>query len=665
MATVAATEVDCVPANNSAGVRVTVQAQIANLSITKTGTASVAVGGTVTWTLSVTNGGPNKATGVTVSDPIPAGMTLTSATTTWPGGSCTGNPLVTCSLGTMINAATATITILAVNNGTATKSNTASVTSSSATDFDPDTTNNSATAITTVTGAAAPLCANPGQQGAGGSLSGVVNTYYPGTANATAGVANTCIPVGTPTGAAAIATGNLLLVIQMQDADINPTNDINYGGNNGTGAGATTVNAGKYEFVVARGAVGAAGCGANTVGITGSGTNSGLLNSYTNANATATKGQMRFQVVRVPQYTTATANGITALPWVTNTAAPIGLGTGGILAIDVAGALTLNSGVAIGADGDGFRGGAGRQLGGGAGANTDWRTASTVTTNGSKGEGIAGTPEWVQAAAPLQTNQPNDGYPNGSMARGAPANAGGGSTDGNPAANDENSGGGGGSNGGAGGKGGFTWNSQLDSGGTGAAVTPAVTKLVLGGGGGGGTRNNNPGDNLASGGAAGGGLDRHSGGATLDRDDSHHQRQRSRRLRRDLERRRRRRRRGRKRHRHGHQRRHDRPDDPGPRRQGGLGLEDRTPRRPFRPPSTSGSPPTARAAAAAAVSSSTPARPCSRRSTWPAGRTASRRRRSTRSARSPAVSARSSSRARASFRAPAPARTAPPIPASV
>ena len=509
VATVAASQVDCVPANNSSGVRVTVQVQTVDLAITKSGSpASVPVGGTVTWTLNVTNGGPNTATGVTVSDPIPAGMTLTSATTTWPGGSCSGNPLVTCSLGTMVNGATATITIAAVNNGAGTKSNTASVASSPATDFDPDTTNNSATATTTVTGAATTLCANPGQQGAGGTLSGVVNTYYPGTSNEAAGVANTCIAVGTPTGAVAtpIDTGNLLLVIQMQDADINSTNTINYGGNNGTGAGATLVNAGRYEFVVARGAVGAAGCGANNVGITGSGANDGLLNSYTNADATGTKGQMRFQVVRVPQYTTATANGITALPWSTLTTATNQYGTGGIVAIDVAGTLTLSGGVAIDADGAGFRGGAGRQLGGGGGANTDWRTLSTVTTNGSKGEGIAGTPRWVQSTAPLLTNQPNDGYPNGSMARGAPANAGGGSTDGRPSNNDENSGGGGGSNGGAGGKGGRSWNSQLDTGGTGASVTPAVTKLVLGGGGGGGTRNDNGGDNLASGGAAGGGL---------------------------------------------------------------------------------------------------------------------------------------------------------------
>jgi hypothetical protein len=54
-----------------------------------------------------------------------------------------------------------------------------------------------------------------------------------------------------------------------------------------------------------------------------------------------------------------------AAPWVTNTVAPIGLGTGGILAIDMAGALTLNTGVAASVDGQGFRGGAGPATGGG------------------------------------------------------------------------------------------------------------------------------------------------------------------------------------------------------------------------------------------------------------------------------------------------------------
>ena len=206
----------------------------------------------------------------------------------------------------------------------------------------------------------------------------------------------------------------------------------------------------------------------------------------------------------MPQYTTATLNGVTAAPWVTNTAAPIGLGTGGILAIDVPGTLTVNSGVAASVDGQGFRGAAGRQLTGSGGAapttaaqhghhprgqgrRDRGNPAVDLRPGGSHacGAAIGAVPDYF-----IDTQQPNDGYPNGSMARGAPANAGGGSTDGNSGGNDQNSGGGGGSNGGAGGRGGYSWSTGLNDGGLGAAVTPALTKLVLGGGGGAGTRNN-------------------------------------------------------------------------------------------------------------------------------------------------------------------------------
>jgi len=540
---------DPVPGNDSSSVSTSVvgQTQNADVRVTKSAPAGpLSIGTNVTYTIQVFNDGPATAANVVLTDPLPTGTSFFSSSTTL--GSCSGTSTVTCTLGAMANGASATITIVATIDTVGTKSNTATVTNVNGTDYDPDTTNNSATASTTVAG---PSCA---VLPAGGVLSGVINTYFPGTASVTAGVANTCIPVGTSRGAAvAIAAGDILLVIQMQDADISSTNDANYGGNNGTGAGAVSVSAGRYEFVVARGAIGAAGCAAGQVGVAGTGTSGGLVNAYANANATATKGQARFQVVRVPQYSSATLNGVRALPWRTDDSggATNGLGTGGIVALDVAGALTINAGVAVDADGMGFRGAAGRQLKGGlvGGLTTDYRTlspaqgpvAATPGANGGKGEGNAGTPRWVYE--PFQadgttarahacgttpgtgndyyrdTLQPNDGYPNGSMARGAPGNAGGGSTDGRPAVaspggNDENSGGGGGSNGGAGGRGGFSWNTGLNLGGLGAAVVPAVSQLVLGGGGGGGTRNNDDcaggataaQEGQASSGAAGGGL---------------------------------------------------------------------------------------------------------------------------------------------------------------
>ena len=63
-----------------------------------------------------------------------------------------------------------------------------------------------------------------------------------------------------------IAVGDLLLVIQMQDASINTSNDERYGDGTGTagnttgnGSGATNYdNAGRYEFVVAKSTVASA-----------------------------------------------------------------------------------------------------------------------------------------------------------------------------------------------------------------------------------------------------------------------------------------------------------------------------------------------------------------------------------------------------------------------
>ncbi len=77
------------------------------------------------------------------------------------------------------------------------------------------------------------VCGTPGKDGPATTLSGVVNSYYPGNGNPIAGA--TSIPVGTARagGGPAIAAGDLLLVVQMQGADINSDNTNNYG--NGVG----------------------------------------------------------------------------------------------------------------------------------------------------------------------------------------------------------------------------------------------------------------------------------------------------------------------------------------------------------------------------------------------------------------------------------------------
>jgi uncharacterized repeat protein (TIGR01451 family) len=334
---------------------------------------------------------------------------------------------------------------------------------------------------------AALVCSTPGKDGAG-TPAGVVNTYYPATASASAGA--TSISLGASSGAAtAIASGDLLLVIQMQDADIRSSNNSNYGSGTGTGTGYTSLNqAGLYEFVKATNAVGTGG-GSVTLA-------TGLANSYRRRLATATNGQSTFQVVRVPQYTTATVSGtLSAAPWD---------GTkGGIVAIDVAGALTING--IVEADGKGFRGGWGERSNT-TGLDTDYCTLDTVLGNGTKGEGIAGSPTRMNATfntdtPTLATSGTSLGYPNGASTnatkgRGAPGNGGGGGTDGE-AANDENSGGGGGGNYSHGGKGGNSWRSNQDVGGEGGASVPAsYDRIVMGGGGGAGTSNDGTADSL-------------------------------------------------------------------------------------------------------------------------------------------------------------------------
>jgi hypothetical protein len=334
---------------------------------------------------------------------------------------------------------------------------------------------------------AAALCGTPGRDGSG-TINGVVNTYFRGTANA--GATATSITVGAHAAGdanVAIATGDLLLVIQMQGATYNSTNTSSYGDGSGSGSGATSTTAGLYEYVVANGNLTTAG---GTVAIKGT-NGGGLINSYT------TGGNAKFQVIRVPQYAApVVGGGLVPLGW-TGTA-------GGVLAIDVQNLLD-GGGNTVTADGLGFRGGGARQLTGDAtAANGDYASSNAKNAHGQKGEGTAGTPTYLyNSATGTETGAGTaDGYTGGDMGRGAPGNAGGGGADAHVSANDENTGGGGGGNGGAGGVGGKSWNSNVADGGKGGTFAPSTTQLVMGGGGGAGSRNNSSGT-MSSGGSGG------------------------------------------------------------------------------------------------------------------------------------------------------------------
>ena len=121
----------------------------ADLAVTKTDSPDpiTAAGATLTYTLTVTNGGPSTSINVVLTDPLPSGITFVSATL--GQGSCSGTSTVTCNLGTLANGATTTVTIkVTVDHGfNGITTNTASVT---ATQNDPNSSDDSATATTTV-----------------------------------------------------------------------------------------------------------------------------------------------------------------------------------------------------------------------------------------------------------------------------------------------------------------------------------------------------------------------------------------------------------------------------------------------------------------------------------------------------------------------------------
>ncbi|GAA0209948.1 hypothetical protein GCM10009123_16710 [Kangiella japonica] len=327
------------------------------------------------------------------------------------------------------------------------------------------------------------MCAVPASDG-DQSISGVVNTYYEGASSASAG--STTFTVGASSGAnESLATGDLVIIMQMQDAQFNTANSSAYGSGGTSGRGYTALNqTGRYEFARVESVIGP------SVNLS-----EGLTYSYTNADTTLTRGQHRFQVIKVPQYNNATISGtVTAAPWDGR--------KGGVVAIDVANTLN-GAGGTIDVSGLGFRGGAHRRTGFAADATSRFFYVDTEANNNSgtnlrhssKGEGIAGTPQYVfDGTQVIDTNGVaiSDGYPGGDYGRGAPGNAGGGGNEWSNAGND--SGGGGGGNVSNGGNGGVGWDlnpATENVGGIGGASFPSsLNRIVMGGGGGAGLANN-------------------------------------------------------------------------------------------------------------------------------------------------------------------------------
>jgi uncharacterized repeat protein (TIGR01451 family) len=123
----------------------------ADVSVSETDTPDpVTGGGNVKYSLTVGNAGPDAASGVSLSDTLPAGTTFVSAT---PGQGTCGQAagVVSCDLGGLASGASASVDVIvttATVTAPTTITNTASV---SATEGDPVSANNSSSEDTTVT----------------------------------------------------------------------------------------------------------------------------------------------------------------------------------------------------------------------------------------------------------------------------------------------------------------------------------------------------------------------------------------------------------------------------------------------------------------------------------------------------------------------------------
>jgi uncharacterized repeat protein (TIGR01451 family) len=115
---------------------VTITPRVIDLVIVKEATSPTQLNGTVDYSLTVTNKGPDTATNVVMSDPAPAGIQYQSATPSQ--GTCAVTvSLVTCQLGTLTAGQTVTIAIKGKAIAVGTHVNTATVTGGGGAEANP------------------------------------------------------------------------------------------------------------------------------------------------------------------------------------------------------------------------------------------------------------------------------------------------------------------------------------------------------------------------------------------------------------------------------------------------------------------------------------------------------------------------------------------------
>ncbi len=206
----AANEMDFTPA--SAAISTTVL-PVADLALSKVDSPDpVNVGDRLTYTLTLTNVGPSTASGVILTDTLPAGVTLATA-----DGGCVGSTTLVCTIGSMAAGTTINrsivVTVTASAAGVIT--NSANVAGN---EFDPSLNNNAAVASTTVVpvvGLALSQIDVPDPVYVGGRLTYTLTLTNHGPSNASGVVVTDTLPTGVVLADAGGCTGTTTLICSI------------------------------------------------------------------------------------------------------------------------------------------------------------------------------------------------------------------------------------------------------------------------------------------------------------------------------------------------------------------------------------------------------------------------------------------------------------------
>lgn len=267
----------------------TTTATTADVAISQTASPNPVSGGfPLTYTLTVTNNGPDPATSVVVSDALPTAVFVSATPSV---GTCSGTSTVTCSLGTLANGASETIVIIIRPlNGPGTRNNTATVSSQIG---DPVSANNSSTIPVTITAGVdiqQTVVASPSTVLQGAPMTFVITTRNGGPAQATGVTMTDTLP----------ANIRILSITASQGScPTAPALNTPLAAASTLACNIGTLNANTQQTVTVIAEPTAVGSGTNSASATSAGAEFDLSNNSASAAYTVTPPQMDLSVIKI------------------------------------------------------------------------------------------------------------------------------------------------------------------------------------------------------------------------------------------------------------------------------------------------------------------------------------------------------------------------------